>query len=309
MHALIANSFVYDADGKPVIDPSTNQPQTDGSYQRIAEFWQEQFLGDVTAHAARLKETNHEAAQADGEELAAAIEVINRVLYGGKGPQASRAAKAAPSDDKDLEGLSPALRQEVLDARAARASAGTEDKSSLAAFETKVNGAVTTARDGYINTLLDNLVQRNPKIVMTDFMRKSIVRNVNEALTEKLSKDVAHRAAFKQYIKSVPRNDKGLATVVSSDKAMLRELAPRLLRSAFEEATSTVVKTAAAKTDKINAGLKNKNLPTTGGAKPSAVNRDEKVEKALADKVAANNGKRLSDKDVMDTVLGAYHDK
>ncbi len=89
---------------------------------------------------------------------------------------------------------------------------------------------------------------------------------------------------------------------------MLREIAPRIIRAAFAEATSTVVKTVTAKSDKVKAGLRNKNLPTTGGAKATTtVNRDEKVDQAIDAAVKANNGKRLSDKDLLDITVAAYH--
>lgn len=305
INALIANSFVYDEKGEPRIG-ANGRPESTGAYERIAAFWQENWITDVTAHAERLKSTQHEAAQADGEELASAIEVINRVLYGGKGPQASRGGTST-HDDKELEGLTPALKQELLDARAARVGAGDADKNSLTAFTTKVETAIADTRTTLINGLIDNLISKNPKIVMTDYQRRSIVRDVNEKLDAKLKNDVAHTSSFKQFIKLAPRNDKGLASIVSSEKAMLREIAPRILRSAFEEATSTVVKTAAAKGTKIEAGLKNKNLPTTGGVKPQTVNRDEKVDKALEAAVTANGGKRLSAQQIMDVTLEAYH--
>jgi len=301
---LIANSLEYDEKGNPLVDEKTGRFKSTGAYERLTNFWQEEWRKDIMSYAEKISKIDHEQAKIDGEELMEAMKVIDRVIFGMLKKQ-----RGTGEDDPELAKLPANLREEILASRRSKGSNASTQAAKLADFTTAVDTDVNTMLSEYVDKLIEQVLSRNQKIVLSPLNRKHIKAEAIENIREAEKNNAAHTSTFRHMLKGMAQTDEGRQQLVNVKKAFYREILPSFIRRAFSDVTTSTLKEAQKRQETIQKGVNRREPQTTGrgfsGDTPAAQGDVEAALKEASDK----KGRPLTDYERTDVILATHYGK
>lgn len=271
LQRLYDMALVRDANGQVI--------GSTGAFEALATQFRNDLFGQIEQHC---KQTNN----ADGVE---ALNIV-KALFGGTAVPARAAGSAEPQD-----GLTTKERQELDGLRRAQTESGNAAaRQYVADLGRSVDGG--TLEEG--RAIMSDIASKN-KLALNDYQKDLIVNDAVKKLAEKAQQDPAYQQTFRQLMRK-PRNAETIKEITKHVRQYANRNLVRMVAEGIHQMSGTVISGYTAKQQKLASQRGQANVRSSG---PAPSPKTPSMEERLASRQKEFGKRRMSDRDVIDTIL------
>lgn len=293
---LFISTAEKDASGNLVASPEGGY-KTSGHFEKAMAVHRDNFYGSLMGIAEKLGDANLNGTDIPATELIEAIKIFQVVEgllgFGKVKPQARPATSNQYPPDVQA-------RLDELDR--IKGSQANTSKNALDTFTAQATLKVDEALTSDIKALLDARLPKN--IAMSEYTRTSIIKDTIAEVKRLATANKAHVDYLNRFLKTVPKDDSGIAKVIDYERGYARDIYPRILSKLLSENTKSVVAGSATAQQRVSSQLTRREIETSGGgANPARPDVRLKAQEAI--EAARKSGKRpLTDMELLDAIAG-----